>query len=414
MKRDLACSNQLDRPRIVKKRCFFYLPGYELISSAGVHRRFATELERFRSTWRAAATMSPPKPAQDGLVSWRIESRGPNWRVDTDVTLLDWSDVLFADFSQPPWRIVSCGLAAMLDFFLSGTIIGYLRTNWRYLLFYVYPIFLLCTFCATGFVVAWLVIAHGILWPSALGPLLGVFCVALLVRWSGRRLHLYYALLDWRFAVSIVRRSRPEFEEKLDRFARTFAEIARASTADEIVIFGHSLGAVMMIQIMARALRHDPMLTQCVKRINLVSAGSSLLKIGLHPKAEHFRAAVRETIAEPAIYWIDFQALVDIFNFYKTDPVSAMGIPACGKPIVKVARIRNMVTDPHYRRMRWNPLRLHLQFISGNERRYFYDFFMICCGPMPLQGVPRRRPRCTDPSVHPGRLLFAGVLAVVV
>ena len=73
----------------------------------------------------------------------------------------------------------------------------------------------------------------------------------------------------------------------------------------------------MMIQIMARALRHDPMLTQCVKRINLVSAGSSLLKIGLHPKAEHFRAAVRETIAEPAIYWIDFQALVDIFNFYK-------------------------------------------------------------------------------------------------
>ena len=257
MKRDLACSNQLDRPRIVKKRCFFYLPGYELISSAGVHRRFATELERFRSTWCAAATVSPPKPAQDGFVSWRIESRGPNWRVDTDVTLLDWSDVLFADFSQPPWRIVSCGLAAMLDFFLSGTIIGYLRTNWRYLLFYVYPIFLLCTFCATGFVVAWFVIAHGIPWPSALGPLLGVFCVALLVRWSGRRLHLYYSLLDWRFAVSIVRRSRPEFEEKLDRFARTFAEIARASTADEIVIFGHSLGAVMMIQIMARALRHD-------------------------------------------------------------------------------------------------------------------------------------------------------------
>ena len=63
-----------------------------------------------------------------------------------------------------------------------------------------------------------------------------------------------------------------------------------------------------------------------------------------------------------------------------------MGIPACGKPIVKVARIRNMVTNPHYRRMRWNPLRLHLQFILGNERRYFYDFFMICCGPMPLQG----------------------------
>src|SRR5207249_429661 len=109
-------------------------------------------------------------------------------------------------------------------------------------------------------------------------------------------------------------------------------------------------------------------------RINLVSAGSSLLKVGLHPAAEHFRAAVCKVVTEPAIYWVEYQSNVDLLNFYKTNPVFEMGLPACGKPIVRIVRIRSMVREASYRRMRWNPFRLHLRYAMGNERRYFYDF----------------------------------------
>ena len=34
--------------------------------------------------------------------------------------------------------------------------------------------------------------------------------------------------------------------------------------------------------------------------------------------------------------------------------------------------------------MRGNFFRIHRQFAMGNERRYVYDFFMLCCGPLPL------------------------------
>ena len=58
---------------------------------------------------------------------------------------------------------------------------------------------------------------------------------------------------------------------------------------------------------------------------------------------------------------------------------------AAKNPIIRIVRISRMVADATYRRMRGDFLRLHRQFVMGNERRYHYDFFMICCGPMSLR-----------------------------
>jgi hypothetical protein len=35
-----------------------------------------------------------------------------------------------------------------------------------------------------------------------------------------------------------------------------------------------------------------------------------------------------------------------------------------------------------YRRIRRRFYRLHCQFISGNDRRALYDYFMLVCGPV--------------------------------
>ena len=191
----------------------------------------------------------------------------------------------------------------------------------------------------------------------ASGPLLAIACFVGLVTCMNRKTYLDYALRNWSFALDVVNRRRPEFEAKLDQLAEVFAEGVRESTADEIVVFGHSFGVVIMIEVVARALRRDHALVSRNLTINLVSTGSSLLKIGLHRAARDLRAAVSTVVNEPAVYWVEFQSLVDIFNFYKTDPVAEMGLPACGKPIIRIVRMRHMVTEETYRRMRWNPFK---------------------------------------------------------
>ena len=59
-------------------------------------------------------------------------------------------------------------------------------------------------------------------------------------------------------------------------------------------------------------------------------------------------------------------------------------MPAIGKPIVRIIRIRMMVEEKTYRSFHLNFLRIHRQAVMGNERRYFYDYYMLCCGPVAL------------------------------
>jgi pimeloyl-ACP methyl ester carboxylesterase len=385
---------------VIKRRCVFYIIGYEPLLPARVYQRFVRNLAVFRRTWNAAAHVLPLMSNPEGDARWSVESGGPNWQVQSEIILLDWSDCV-TDFAKLTWRQMALGFIALFNFLYAGSGSGYLRANWRYLLFCFYPIFLIGVFGIVGFLVASFIVPSGVHWRSVLLLLLGLSCVALLLRCLGRKLHFNYALLYWIFALDIVRQSRPDFEAKLDGLANAFVARLRATRADEVIIFGHSLGAVIMMQVVARALQKDVQLACHAGGLNLVSAGSSLLKIGLHPSAGHFRLAVSRVIAEPAIFWVEYQALIDILSFYKTNPVLKMGLPACGKPTVKIIRIRNMLSDSTYRRIRWNYLRVHHQFTSGNERRYFYDFFMICCGPMPLRLRTALRPEDVVAAIAP-------------
>ena len=67
---------------IVKKRCFLCVGGYEPVGPEWWHQRFVRELERFEKTWSTSAEASKPVASdKDGLASWKIETKGANWRV---------------------------------------------------------------------------------------------------------------------------------------------------------------------------------------------------------------------------------------------------------------------------------------------------------------------------------------------
>jgi hypothetical protein len=83
-----------------------------------------------------------------------------------------------------------------------------------------------------------------------------------------------------------------------------------------------------------------------------------------------------------AIFWGDYQALVDPLNFYKSRPMAEMGLSTEDEPTVRVVRFSRMLDDDIYRRIRLNYFRLHCQFVSGNDRRALYDYFMLICGPV--------------------------------
>jgi hypothetical protein len=368
----------------VKKRCVFFLGGYEPIPPERQHERFVRELGRFQKTWHVTSTVSGPALSEGGAVaSWTVETRGPDWAVETEYRSLLWEDLVASDFERSDWERVPCAIRAFADFIWSGTAWRYFAVNWRYGLFFLYPILILAGFAATGLALAWQATGYGL--PQLLVPLAALAVFAVLTVWPGRFLLLPYMLDDWLFAYELVHRTRSGLDERLDVFAKDVAAKLSAGDVDEIVFAGHSLGCALKVEVLDRALRLAPDFGARGEQLSVLSTGSSLLKIALHPAASWLREAVARVSQNQAVFWVEYQTMVDIISFYKVNPLHALKLPDTGRPRIVRVHVRDMLEPETYRRFKGNFFRLHRQLVMGNDKRYFYDYFMVCCGPFRLR-----------------------------
>lgn len=340
---------------------------------------------RFAPIWGAESTVSTPTLSKDErIITWTVATRGANWAANCQYTILRWDD-LMAPYVGRSWlgRVLH-GYKALGEFIWTGTMRRYFRCNIRYGLFAVYPLLLLVGFLLIAVVAALGAALLGIPYTAVTVPLIGVATFVLLMRFLGAYFFLDFALADWAFAADLCRRDCPGLEALLDQFADEVVDALRDHEVDEVLLSGVSLGAVMMVEALARAFARTPGLDKDARRAAFLTVGSSIMKIGLHPAASELRRKVHRIGAERSLLWVEYQAKVDPINFYKTDPVADLGNPKTGSPIVKKIHIRKMMGDKEYKRAKWSSLHLHRQFVKPNAKRYFYDFYHIGFGPLRL------------------------------
>jgi hypothetical protein len=216
------------------------------------------------------------------------------------------------------------------------------------------------------------------------------------LKYSENQTYLLYLLSDTIFTWQFSHRQRPEWDQRIDRFARHLVNVASSSDAEEIVVVGHSSGSFLGIDILARALELDPDLGRHGPRIVLLTIGGNLPIVGFHAAAQDFRDHLRQLAVEPSIDWIDCQSRKDVMNFHPFDPIAGHGIDVGAlrrrNPAIVPVRFRDIIKPENYNRFRWKFFRVHFQFVMANERPHPYDFFMIVCGPVPL------RERMADPA----------------
>ena len=363
--------------RAVAKRLVFHVSGYDPITPhVGAQRRFVRELARFQLTWSVKTSIDGLRDSAD-QAKWNMTTTGPNWQVETDYRLVWWDDVI-ETFSRRTifWRI-PFGVIAFLDFVVADALRGYLRTNWHYASFFLYPFVTFGLFVLAAGLFASKTSASV---PVGIGVGFLVFAALLVGPW--RWLHLAPLFDDWIFSHEYVRKGNSILGQRLERLAAEIVAAARNSDADELLIIGHSLGAVIAIDLLDRALKLDPALGEREIPVTFLSIGSSILKIGLHRGATRFRAAVERVARSPGIFWGDYQARVDIMNFYNKNPMTEMGLPTENGPVIKHVEFSRMLERKTYRRIRLRFFRMHCQFISGNDKRALYDYFMLVCGPV--------------------------------
>jgi hypothetical protein len=419
-----------DSGSMVPKRYFLHASGFDPYDSAAQYRRFVREVARFATTWNVKAQVSAMR--RDGAPDshWTVTTQAPGWEVVTSFEVLDWSDVVRGELKRPSGRRLCEGLATFADLIWSGTARRYFVANWRYGMFFLVPFLNVFLFAALAILAAyyagatvsdWLMPPFGGVAATGVATAL-VF--AALMRWPGERWRIPQALADWIFARDYMLGRHPKMNARIDTFAARVVACAHRADAEEIVIAGHSLGATIAVDVLARAFERDPALGRHGPKLCLLTVGATIPKLALHPRGAWLRESARRLAAEPSLAWAEYQARDDWISFHKFDPVrlnrlddrppphsplrASEGISAppslagetlcktappplgegrvgrCG-PVIRRVQIHQMLSQPTLRRLRFNYMRLHYQFVMANERRAAYDYFMLMCGPAPFR-----------------------------
>jgi hypothetical protein len=376
---------------MVRRRHVYHVAGYDPIDAGAQYRRFGRQVDVFRRTWNVAATLSDSEqPAGQSSIRWAVETRAANWHVDATHEVLMWDDIVRGDFTRSlPARLFNAA-RAYFDFIVTGTMFRYVVANQRYAGFFLFPALSLALFVAAAWICARLTIALlGLAGVGALvvGLVVGLAVLAALLRWPGRRWRVQQLLDDWIFAWDYLHGRRSDVDARLDRFAETVVARVQDAAADEIVVVGHSLGAMLVLDMLVRALARDPDLGRHGPAVCVLTVGATIPKFALHPRAQAIRQKIGRIAAEPSIAWTEYQSRDDTISFYKFDPVSLRRIPGDridGKPVIRRVQIHDMLQPGTFASCRRNVLRLHYRSVMANDRRAPYDYLLMVCGPVPF------------------------------
>jgi hypothetical protein len=394
---------------LIRRRQVFFVQGYDPQGSAGFYDILRREWSRFRDTWSIKGHLGQLENDSNEVAHCVIEASGPHWRVETRYEFLRLEQFIRPNMAQPMWRQLARTAGWMLDDFASGALFRTFRASWKIGALLLYSQVLLIAWLALAIAGGALSAIAATRFTDASGS--GAASVALTaaavtflaLRPLAGRLYVIQLNNCWPYLREMARGKITDCDRMIDVFAKRLVAAAHAGAADEILIVGHSAGAMTGLAVVVRALELDPQLGERGPRVALMTAGSLIPALALHPAAEKLRREIRRLALEPTVLWVDCQAREDFMNFWDFDPVAGSGVQigaARRNPRIWHVPFTDMLSPEFYKRARWNFFRMHFQYIMANQRRASYDYFMFVCGHVPfVEWVARGALR---PTLDPG------------
>ncbi|MBR3370172.1 MAG: hypothetical protein IKG52_06035 [Rhodobacteraceae bacterium] len=386
----------------VRRRHVFYIPGYDPFPPRRYRELYRTEsaLQAGISGYRIS---QHPKAGSSGPYGWHVSARIDGQDTETDMVILQWSDIVRASMQAGIWSTYALLLRTAWIYFSGGVMFRLFRLRAGPGIAAMYPVVMLLGQLLTALAVAWLLgwgLAHVL--PQWLAYALGLGVVAPVLhgfRKIDGRFFVHYLLLDFAFTAKHRGRNPPELEARLDEFADLIANALQNPDLDEVLVVGHSSGVHLGVSVLARVIRAGHA-TRTVPVLSFLSLGHAVPMQSYLPDAQDLRHDLRYLSTRPDLFWLDVTAPGDGCCYALCDPVSSSGAaPATGKrwPLVISAAFTQSLRPETYRKLRRRYFRLHFQYLCAFDAPKDYDYFQITAGPMTL--ADRFRDRKPSASV---------------
>ena len=382
----------------VRRRHVIYASGYDPRGAQGYFDLFRRTCERTQQLWPISLKLEPPSSITDEAARWHLGVRGANWQVDTDYDFLRMEGFFASTMARPALRQVLSALGWFFGDVVSGAQFLIFRASWRF------AVHLLCfqlmalawaAVAALGGVVVGLAVTKYLGAPWPVGVVIGLAGVylalvalhPLLARWR-----LFQIISSWVTQRRFGRGQPTWIDHVVEAGAQRLLAAARTGDADELAVAGHSSGCVVACAIMARAMELDPDLGKSGPRLVLLTLGSVMPAVALHPAAHKMRAIVARLATARDLAWVDCQASKDVMCFADFDPVAGIGVQVgeerCNPQRWPIS-FKDMIAPEKYARFRRNYFRMHYQYIFAGDRPAPYDYVLLVGGPMRIPAWPK-------------------------
>ena len=375
----------------VRRRQLFYVGGFDPASARKAHGIFTEGAAQQASLAGAAAQVGPLEARGDLAAGWSVETCYGAEQTDTDYEVLIWHDIVRKMWPRDHPALFVGIWTSLFDYFRSGIMAAAFRDAPLIALASAMPaiwstVFLLAYAGAVALAgLAGAAIARILGWPAWAGfmpallliwPLFGVW------RWVDRFVSIAWLARGMICVAQAARGDYPELDARCEAFARRLIAADQANDVDEILVVGHSMGAQLAGQAIAKAMAADPDFGHRAARVNLLTLGQLIPFYSLITRDAAYRAEMQALADARFIGWVDFTSPADAGSAAMIHPLQ--GVTTAfdpDRPVRRSPRFHTLLSKATYDGLRRRPLDYHFAYLRAMDVAGDYDFFRLTTGP---------------------------------
>lgn len=378
----------------VRRRHVLYLSGFDPQGPSHYHALYA-EQAALQAQVSGDRIEVGPRQRTGANAAWDVlcQPADGGSSVETSYEFLRWDDIVRQHWPRGQARLLALTLATTGRMLRNGSLWRMLQTSWPAFFALAAPAGLILVVT-----LGLLLVVTTCLWlAGASSPLLGLAGAAALLallltlaRRAQAKVQMAWLMRSASVILQQARGSLPALEQRLDAFAAHLVAKTLSDEVDEVLVVGHSSGAMLAVSVMARALAQAPTLLEQRSPVALLTLGQCIPVLSYQPEATAFRGELAALRAASHLSWIDLTAPPDGCCFALIDPtevcLDGMGDEDCteGGPKRLSPRFAQSFSAERYRVIRRDKYRCHFQYLMATELPANFDYFSVTAGPLRL------------------------------
>ena len=241
------------------RRHVFYVPGFDPRGARLYHGMYSEHAKKQSAINGLDLSVSPRRKISDISHIWHVTGN----RTTTEFEYLSWSDIVRQHWKNGVAALLADSWLCFRSGLINGVIFRFLRV--RKSLFRLAVLYPFLYLPLAFFLAIW--IGNSLIDTKAQG---GDFAfsaliaagASLLFLWAGLKLGhkiaIFWLLRIFCFSIRWSQGKAADLEDRINAFSARLREEILTNRADEIMVVGHSAGAMLAVPVIARALKSLP------------------------------------------------------------------------------------------------------------------------------------------------------------